>query len=161
MRHYLWTRDNFEHNKNLKYEWAKNNRDKVNTTHRKWYHNNIDKSCSHGITLRRRRRQLYRGYYRDEKSNYKEQCYAKAAKRRAVKLDQTPELSINEKKKIELLYKISNMLGSGWHVDHKITLSQGGLHHPSNLWVIPRKDNLSKGGDSEYELPHDMYFDIE
>jgi hypothetical protein len=72
--------------------------------------------------------------------------------RRLAKLQRTPawltdidfERIGNEYKLAALLTKVT---GSSWHVDHIIPL-QGkivsGLHVPSNLRVLPAKENISK-----------------
>jgi len=79
--------------------------------------------------------------------------YAKnGAKRKAAKIQRTPswlteidfERIGNEYKLAALLTKVT---GSSWHVDHIVPL-QGkivsGLHVPSNLRVLPAKENISK-----------------
>jgi len=62
----------------------------------------------------------------------------------AMKLNQTPTLTENEKKKIELYYTISHHLGENFHVDHIHPLSKGGLHHPDNLQILTKEENLIK-----------------
>jgi 5-methylcytosine-specific restriction endonuclease McrA len=55
----------------------------------------------------------------------------------------------NEYKLAELLCKVT---GSSWEVDHIVPLlgkNVSGLHVPSNLKVIPRKDNLTKSNRFE------------
>lgn len=77
-----------------------------------------------------------------------------------TKRNQTPILTENEKRKIKVLYQIAGYLGSDWHVDHKIPLSKGGLHHPDNLWIIPKTDNLKKNNNENYKLEHNLYFEL-
>jgi len=67
-----------------------------------------------------------------------------AAEYRAKKLNQTPELTENEKDKIELYYKISQYLGKDWHVDHIHPIAKGGLHHPNNLQILTKNANHRK-----------------
>lgn len=69
---------------------------------------------------------------------------ARAAKRRAVKRRFTPELTQEEKQRIALLYTWSDLLGHEFQVDHIVPLSRGGWHHPNNMHIIPRIQNLSK-----------------
>ena len=45
----------------------------------------------------------------------------------------------------ELRKKLTEVTGIEHHVDHHQPLSKGGTHEPSNLWVIPWNENLSKG----------------
>lgn len=62
-------------------------------------------------------------------------------------------LTVAEQKQVVAIYKlrktISELTGIEHHVDHHKPLSKGGAHHPSNLWVIPAKDNLAKSGKWE------------
>jgi len=73
---------------------------------------------------------------------------AKEATRRARKLDQTPDLTKEEKKQIEDLYWLAKDLkavtGEEYHVDHIHPISKGGLHHPDNLQILPADLNLKK-----------------
>ena len=72
--------------------------------------------------------------------------------RQAAKLKRTPSwLSEDDTDYMKCLYQLSAMLSKHgnekWHVDHIIPL-QGtivsGFHVPSNLQVIPAKDNIRK-----------------
>ena len=98
----------------------------------------------------KRTQHLKRGkeYYNANKA----QAFAKAAKRRATKLQRTPKwVKSNFLNDIKLMYKraqlIKNFTGELWHVDHIVPL-QGelvsGLHVPWNLQLLPAKENLSK-----------------
>lgn len=42
---------------------------------------------------------------------------------------------------------------SGYEVDHKIPLTRGGLHHPSNMQYLPSEANRSKGNRLPHECP--------
>jgi hypothetical protein len=77
---------------------------------------------------------------------------AKSSKRRASLLKRTPKwLTSDDFWLIEEIYELAalrtKITGIDWHVDHVIPL-QGrtvcGLHVPTNLQVIPAKDNLKK-----------------
>jgi hypothetical protein len=60
-----------------------------------------------------------------------------------------PTLSIEEKLLIDKLYEfsrtLSNMSPIKWSVDHIVPLSKGGIHHPTNLQLMPLIANIAKG----------------
>ena len=119
-------------------------------------------------------------YYIDNKEKiveqhkqYKKQYYmnnkalddAAHAERRALKLDQTPELNDNDRLVIKLLYSVREQFnrinGVAYHVDHIIPLSKGGLHEPYNLQVVPAIENLRKNDSLTYIIPRELCFRIE
>ncbi len=63
-----------------------------------------------------------------------------AALYRARKLNQTPEDA-----DMDAIKEIYETCPDGWHVDHIVPLSKGGLHHQDNLQHLTALDNLSKG----------------
>tara|TARA_R100000458_G_C8258367_1_gene234148 strand:+ start:44 stop:1600 length:1557 start_codon:yes stop_codon:yes gene_type:complete len=65
--------------------------------------------------------------------------------RRAMLLDLTPNMSEVEWLQINQMYDFANRSNGKFQVDHIIPLSQGGLHHPSNLQILTSGDNLLKG----------------
>jgi 5-methylcytosine-specific restriction endonuclease McrA len=79
-----------------------------------------------------------------------EKLARKEATRRAHKLDQTPELSVEKQQLINDYYELSQRLGPEWHVDHIIPLSKEGLHCPDNLQIILAEDNLRKNNTTSY-----------
>ena len=85
----------------------------------------------------------------DRKKNYfkknKESFSSRLATRRARKLNQTPDLNIAEKVEIQCMYLYNQIMPGDWHVDHIVALANGGLHHPANLQILSKFDNLSKG----------------
>lgn len=74
-----------------------------------------------------------------------------SAKRKANKLSQTPENA-----NLKLIEYIYMYCPSGWHVDHVIPLSKGGLHHEDNLCYLYEPDNLSKKDKMPKEVPDIM-----
>jgi 5-methylcytosine-specific restriction endonuclease McrA len=74
---------------------------------------------------------------------------ARAAKRRAIKEEASVNLTPDEKLLIQEIYikckNISKSTGIPHQVDHIIPISKGGLHHPSNLQILTKFENLSKG----------------
>jgi len=80
------------------------------------------------------------------------------SKRRAMKLNQTPELTGLGKERILNLYRLAKALPGEWHVDHIIPISKGGLHHPDNLQIITAEDNMHKHNSEDYHIPLDKRF---
>jgi len=62
-----------------------------------------------------------------------------------MKINQTPDLNIAEKVEIQCMYLYNQIMPGDWHVDHIVALANGGLHHPANLQILSKFDNLSKG----------------
>ena len=80
--------------------------------------------------------------YREENPGY---FAAATRKRTARKKGLTPEMNKAELVEIESMYMYNQIMPGDWHVDHIQPLAAGGLHHPSNLQVLSKFDNLSKG----------------
>jgi 5-methylcytosine-specific restriction endonuclease McrA len=64
-----------------------------------------------------------------------------AARRRARIHNQTPDLSNEEKKKLQKYYLICP---KGHEVDHIQAIAKGGLHHPNNLQILTKHENRKK-----------------
>lgn len=117
------------------YSWREDNREKYNSYQRNFRASNKEKVNAYD-----------RARYQDPAR--KAQHQAATVARRARKLDQTPELTEAEKKRIQDLYWLAKDLkvvtGEEYHVDHIHPLSKGGLHHPDNLQILPSDLNLKK-----------------
>lgn len=79
---------------------------------------------------------------------FKSASYIERRKQRIIA--QTPELTEIEKEQINQIYAERSRLNNDagyilFHVDHKVPLSKGGLHHPSNLAILKAKENIIKG----------------
>lgn len=81
---------------------------------------------------------------------YPEKNNARAAKRRALVKNQTPNLTEEQVKEIWTIYeecsKISIETGIQHEVDHIVPICKGGMHHPDNLQILTMKENRRKGG---------------
>lgn len=64
-----------------------------------------------------------------------------AARRRARMRNQTPELTKQEKSKLQEYYLICP---KGCEVDHIKPIAKGGLHHPNNLQILTKHENRKK-----------------
>ena len=83
------------------------------------------------------------------------------AKRRARKAEATSKLTFAEEQMIKQYYnhsvRLKNKLGIEFHVDHIVPLSLGGLHHPSNLQVVPAVWNMRKhNNNTDRWLPNGL-----
>jgi len=83
-----------------------------------------------------------------ETGRFKSATYIERRKQRII--DQTPELTEIEKEQIRQIYEERSRLNDDagyilYHVDHKVPLSKGGLHHPSNLTILKATENIIKG----------------
>ena len=74
---------------------------------------------------------------------------ARNAKRRTNIKNGSVNLTPEEKLRIREIYikckMISESTGIPHQVDHIIPVAKGGLHHPDNLQILTRFENLSKG----------------
>lgn len=135
-----------------KREWRKNNREKEQKYRhapaeklrkRQWRAENTDKAC--------RAASLWK------KSN-RAACNSIEAKRRALKKVAVPNLTAEDHKAISAMYaeayRRTVETGIVHHVDHDKPLARGGLHHPSNLSVVPAAVNLAKG--ARYDSTRDF-----
>ncbi len=113
--------------------------------------------------------QEYRKEYRartiDERKRYDaeysqanpEKIAARNAKRRAAKLNRTPQwLTAEDTQRVADIYKesarLTELTGIPFHVDHIIPLqgtTVSGFHHPDNLQILPFYENLSKSNKWE------------
>jgi hypothetical protein len=101
-------------------------------------------------------RQLYRetDAFKSRVANFRNSEKGKAlsnyhtSKRRARIKRASTKLTFAEEQLIKQYYehstRLKNKLGIEFHVDHIVPLSLGGLHHPSNLQVVPARWNVRK-----------------
>lgn len=118
--------------------WTKANPTKVSLSKLKWRTNNPEVN-----------RTLQEQYFSNHRSYY----VSKGAEYRARKLHATPSwLTLDDLFVIEEMYDLARLRTATtaikWEVDHIVPLRGElvcGLHIPSNLRVIPKRDNCQKG----------------
>ena len=94
-------------------------------------------------------------YQRDNKSAIAAQKveYGKTPARMASRRQVTSSRRSKMKGKPEhlsLLTAIYALCPAGWHVDHIVPLTKGGLHDPANLQYLTACDNQAKGAKTDY-----------
>lgn len=118
-------------------EWEKRNKKIIRVKRKKWELENEE----HLFISRKK-------YREENKDKVRELKKVSEAKRRAVKIKASHKLTFTEEQLIKQYYKhstrLQNKLGIEFHVDHIVPLSRGGLHHPSNLQVVPARWNMRK-----------------
>lgn len=127
----------------------KKRKKEVRLSYRKKNRHKLSERASFWNKINKQKYSLYQKEYRIKN---KPKVSAIMAKRRAKKLNATPEwLSEEQKDFIKSLYffcnSVSGVVGKRYHVDHIVPLTNKkvcGLHVPWNLQVIPAKDNLEK-----------------
>ena len=153
-------------------EYYQVNKDKILESQKEYYETNKDKRLEYQKqyyeTNKDNRLEYQKEYYETNKDRIREYLkeYKKVnrhlhnaweAKRRAAKLEATPDWltdeQLNEIKNIYWLAQdLKKITGEDYHVDHIVPL-QGeevrGLHVPWNLQILPADINLSKGNRLE------------
>lgn len=117
-----WRIDNADRTKQYRID----NADHRNKCTKKWYANNFEH---------------VKKYNKQWCKDNADKVNAKAAKRRAFKLNQTPPDANMEI--IQFYYTVSATLAD-YEVDHIKPLSKGGLHHEDNLQLLEKSLNLQK-----------------
>jgi len=111
-----------------------NNKEHLSKLRQKYYLANQKKMRKQATVWRKQNVDKFRGY---------------SAQYRMKKRAQTPELTKDEKQRIEDIYWLAKDLqavtGEVYHVDHIRPVSKGGLHHPDNLQILPADLNFKKG----------------
>jgi hypothetical protein len=134
-RNYLFRLTNPEYSKqyhkdNKEYEkqYKKDNAERINLQRRQYRKDNIENI-----------KQQNKKY----KQNNRDKINALVMKRKAMKFNQTPQLTEIEQNRISFIYRVCSTMAN-YHVDHIQPLSKGGLHHPNNLQILHKNLNLEK-----------------
>jgi len=104
------------------------------------------KRYNHSDKGRKTKLRIAKKFYKTDKG--KANSLKQGAKRRAIKKKASAKLTYTEEQLIKQYYnysvRLKSKLGIEFHVDHIVPLSIGGLHHPSNLQVVPKRWNQKK-----------------
>ena len=139
-----WHNANIERCRENARRWRAKNKGWVKERHRQWAAANPEYMAKKARKWRAENRDKWRSIMRA----------AIMKRRRAVK---KTVLTPQESRQITAIYllrrTLSKATGTEFHVDHHIPLSKGGLHHPSNLWVILAGENLRKAASLPTATP--------
>lgn len=141
-----------QYNKRWKQENREKNRELYRDYNKRWHEMNVDKRRESTRRWREQNRESSREYDKCRKQSNPEKFAAYNAKRRAAKLQRTPQwLTKEQLDEIETFYTVALAFriytGLTYHVDHIVPLqgkNVSGLHVPWNLRVISATDNLKK-----------------
>lgn len=137
--------------KPLRKLWYLRNREKKKAKSREWREKNKDKIPQKRAEYRKKAQETIRAKDRRYSRTRAHKKRAHAAAYRARKLQQTPQLTTEQRDEIYAIYgraqELSKSTGEPHHVDHIIPLKHPqvcGLHTPCNLQVIPGRLNTRK-----------------
>ena len=138
------------------------NRDKIAARKKKYNAENPEKISASNKKYLAKHRDKVLARQKKHREKFPEKVAAKSAKRRAAELERIPSWSNDDDlKAIRKIYarckKINELTGVEHHVDHVIPLqgeNVSGLHHSTNLAIIPAALNLSKNNSWEFQEVH-------
>ena len=146
-----------ENMKRLQREWYLRNKEKAKARARAWELANPEKALEKKRKWREENREQHNATNRAWNAKNQHVKTAHEGKRRAAKMQRTPNwLTPDDLFFIEEAYHLAKLrtelTGIEWHVDHILPLqgkTVSGLHVPTNLQVIPAKENLKKSNRHE------------
>lgn len=148
-----WKKENVKACSAAKLKWCERNRDRVRELKRSHYANNVSARQKQAARSRRwmeNNREKYRASSANWRRNNLSRVAANQQRRRAKLLQRTAKWADNEKilRFYVLARELTEQTGIPHEVDHIYPL-QGelvsGLHVETNLRVIPKSENRSKG----------------
>ena len=133
--------------------YRESNPEKTKLRWKEWSSNNKERLLNSKKEYRDTNKEQVRLSQKKYRENNKHKVLSKNAKRRADKLERTPDwLTKEHLEEIENFYWLAKDLeqinGEPYHVDHIVPLkgvNVSGLHVPWNLQVLPAEHNLKKG----------------
>ncbi|KKK46715.1 hypothetical protein LCGC14_3162470 [marine sediment metagenome] len=153
-----WQKENSKKCNEYTKKWQKENPDQLKEYKKQYYQKNLEKSKEYSRQHRQDNKEYYKQYRQDNENHLKEysrwwyktnkdKSSTKSAKRRALKLNQTPiDANMSEISRIYTIcaYMNSISVNCKWHVDHIHPLSKSGSHHQDNLQILDSIANMKK-----------------
>jgi len=135
--------------------WVAKNPEKRKAQKKRHYEKNKPKVLAACAEYREANKEAICAYFKRYKQENKAKVNAISRRRNAAKKQRTPAwLTADDFWIMKEVYKLaqlrSRLTGIKWHVDHIVPLqgkTVSGLHVPTNLQVIPYKDNILKGNN--------------
>ena len=149
----------YEDNKErmLKYgkEHYKKNKDKILEYQKVYYQKNKDGKIKDYLVenkdIIKNRKRVYDRKHRTKNKSY---YLALSKKYKLSKKNQVPEFA-----NLNLITKIYESCPEGYHVDHMVPISKGGLHWESNLCYLPASINSAKRAKSIEEFGIEIFLE--
>ena len=132
-----WYIKNKERHRSVGKKWMEQNKDRFKVYQKNWCKDNTNKLSEYK-----------KQWVADNIERVRIINKTSESKRRAIKSESVKDLTKTQEIMIKHYYahasRVSSKLGIEFHVDHIVPLSLGGLHHPSNLQVVPARWNMRK-----------------
>lgn len=128
----------------------------------KWRRNNLGKvravNRAYGLSNRARRDLRVKDWVLANPERARANGASSASRRRARLRKATPSDMTYDDRRIaltiyEISQRVSRCTGVKFHVDHVTPITKDGLHHPSNLQVLPATINLRKFNKLDFRYP--------
>lgn len=127
---------------------------------KEWYQQNKSRKSDYDKEYRKKNRIKIRNYKREYFKEYKK-CPKNRAKLNAKNARRRERINSPEQwlglPDNDLIIKIYEMRPKGYHVDHIISINNGGQHHQSNLCYLPLEINTAKGAKTIEEFGADIF----
>lgn len=146
------TKETLEKRKQVIKKWYTKNKERHRNVGKKWMEQNKDRFKAYQKQYATDNRDHLKAYQKnwvqDNRDRVRLINKASSSKRRAIESKSIKNLTKAQEGMIKHYYahasRVSFKLGIEFHVDHIVPLSRGGLHHPSNLQVVPARWNVRK-----------------
>lgn len=148
-------------------EYYQSNKETCLSRAKQWYIDNKDRKKLYDKMRREQKREELSAFEKERaKLPHRKAAHNEESRRRKMVVKQASPLWLSEFDlfHIQEIYHLAQLrtkaLGVAFHVDHIVPLrgkTVCGLHVPSNLQLLPAKENISKGNRVEFQLSKAKY----